>query len=131
MQERLFFDDVNDALRDVVQALGGAKRVGPVLWPEKTVDQAGHLLMACLNVERKERLTPEQVFLLLKMARQANFHAAKFWMDAELGYEQGKPVNPQDKQAELQRDFIASVQLSRQLADRLEKLTQAPLKAVG
>lgn len=130
MQERLFFDDVNDALREVVQALGGAKRVGQTLWPEKTVDQAQHLLQACLNVERKERLTPEQVFLLLKMARQANFHAAKFWMDAELGYEQGKPLNPQDEQAKLQEDFIAAVRESRRLADRLEKLTQPQLQAV-
>ena len=130
MQERLFFEDVNDALREVVKALGGAKKVGPMLWPEKTVEQAQQVLLSCLNTDRKERLTPEQVFLLLKMARQANFHGAKFWIDDELGYEQGKPLNPQDEQSKLQEDFIAAVRESRRLADRLERLTQPQLQAV-
>lgn len=130
MQNRLFFDDVNDALREVVKVLGGAKQVGPLLWPEKTVEQAQQHLLACLNTERKERLSPEQFLLLLKLGRQADFHAVKHWIDEELGYEPSRPLNPADETEQLQRDFIAAVQASRRIAERLDKLVQPPLQAV-
>lgn len=131
MQERLHFEDFNDALREVVKSLGGAKRVGPQLWPEKTVEQAQQQLLACLNTERKERLTPEQVFYLLKQSREAGFHSAKQWLDIELGYEPGRPMDPLDERARLERDFIEAVRASRQIAERLDRLMSSPLKAVG
>jgi len=96
-----------------------------------TVEQAQQHLLACLNAERKERLSPEQFFLLLKLARQADFHAAKYWIDRELGYESGRPLNPLDERAKLQEAFVKAVHDSRLLAERLEKLTMPPLSVVG
>ncbi len=129
MQDRLFYEDVNEALREVVQALGGAKKVGPLFWPEKSLEQAQQLLLACLNVERKERLTPEQVLLLLRWGRAADCHAGMQFLAQQAGYDV-KPVNPLDEQARLQRDFVAAVNTAKHLADHLERLTQPPLQAV-
>lgn len=129
MQERLFFEDINEALREAVNILGGAKRVGPLFWPEKTVEQAHSLLLACLNAERKERLTPEQVLLLLKWAREKGFHGAMHFICAEAGY-RAEPVDPEDERAKLQREFIAAVHEAKHLGDRLERLTQPPLQSV-
>ncbi len=33
-----FFEDINDALREAVRALGGVKQVGALLWPEVAPD---------------------------------------------------------------------------------------------
>lgn len=124
MQERLFFEDVNDALREAVTMLGGAKKVGPRFWPEKTVEQAHSLLLACLNADRKERLAPEQVVLLLKWARAAGYHGAMNHICSETGY-RAEPLNPEDEAAKLQREYIEAVQASKHIADRLERLTAA------
>jgi hypothetical protein len=83
-----------------------------------------------LNPDKRERLNPHQLLLLLRLAREAGYHAAKHWLDSELGYEQGRPLDPTDEQAQLQRDFIAAVQTSKRIAERIERLTQPPLQAV-
>ena len=100
-QERLFFEDVNEALRELVNHLGGAKRVGPMLWPEKTVEQAHTLLLACFNSERRERLTPEQVMLLLRIGRDQGQHSAMNYICEEIGYARPEPVNQQERLAAL------------------------------
>lgn len=116
MQQRLIFEDLNDALREVVQVLGGAKAVGPMLWPEKSVEAAHQLLLACLNAERKERLNPDQVLLLLRKGRDADCHAAMTYVAQECGYEV-QPVEPADQQAQLVREFITA-------AERLSKIQE-------
>ena len=55
-QEPLFVETVNEALREIVKALGGAKKVAAQLRPQKTVDEAARWLLDCLNPERRERL---------------------------------------------------------------------------
>ena len=122
MQESLFFEDVNDALRECVRALGGAKVVGAQLWPEKTVEQAQQALLACLNSDRKERLTPEQLMMVLRLARAKGVHGPKQWIDGELGYQPSQPVEPADEIAELQREFIGATHRMERLAERLQGL---------
>lgn len=110
MQDRLFYEDVNEALKEVVNTLGGAKKVGPMLWPEKTVEQAHGLLLACFNAERRERLTPEQVVFLLKRGRDADCHVAMRYIAEECGYNMPLPVNPVERQAQLLEEFNRSVE---------------------
>lgn len=131
-QPALFLEDINDAMRELVRALGGAKAVGPVLWPEKTPERAAADVNACLNQHRAEHFTPEQVVLLFQRARQAGFHAAKRWLDEATGYVPGEPIEPEDERAKLMRAFTDSVALQAQLVARLERLNAAPtLKAVA
>lgn len=126
------FADFDDALSGAVMALGGWKKVGCLLRPELAIkpDIAAQWMRDCLNSERRERLNPHQVFLLMRLAKESGYHATKHWLDAELGYEAGRPLDPKDEQAQLQRDFIAAVQASKRIAERLDKLTQPPLQAV-
>ena len=92
MQSELpFFECAEDALRAAVQALGGAKTVGLMLWPDKPADHAGRLLLDCLNHTRAEKLDVSQVMRLLALAREAGHHAPMAWICAEIGYE-AKPV---------------------------------------
>lgn len=118
-------DSMNDALISLVKALGGSKVVGPMLWPEKMADAAQRLLLDCLNPERPAHLTPEQMVLLLRKARQAGHHAAVEWLMGDLGYAKPVPVAPHDEAAELQRQFIAATEQMAQMMARMQALQDA------
>jgi hypothetical protein len=126
------FSDWNEALDAVVHALGGFKKVGVMLRPElgEKPLAAAQWLRDCLNADKPERLNPDQVFMLLRLARAENYHAAKHWMDAELGYEQGRPLKPADEAASLQQRGADLVRELRTITERLERLSQPPLAAV-
>lgn len=126
------FTDWNDALDGVVHALGGYKKVGVLLRPELHQKPLGaaQWLRDCLNPDKPERLNPDQVFMLLRCARGENYHAAKHWMDAELGYEQGRPLKPEDEVATLQQRGADLVRELRGITERMERLAQPPLAAV-
>ena len=113
---------VNDALIATVKALGGSKQVGPLLWPEKTPDAAQRCLLDSLNPERPNRLSPEQVVFVLRLARQRGYHEAAEFLMHELGYAAPVPVEPRDEAAELQRQFIAATEQMALLASRMQAL---------
>lgn len=127
------FADWNDALDGVVHALGGYKKVGTMLRPELSEKPlaASQWLRDCLNPEKPERLNPDQVVMLLRLAKAEDYHAAKHWLDSEIGYEQGKPLNPHDEAATLQQRGADLVRELRGITERLERLSQPPLAVVG
>lgn len=129
-QEQLFYEDIYDALRAAVQAAGGAKMVGPKLWPNKPVPEAQRALLDALNRDRDRKLDPEEQLMVLRLAREAGFHAGIRFICEQLGYSIPLPLDPQDERAQLQRDFIDAVKEARAIGDRLERLTQSPLHAV-
>lgn len=97
----LFLEDVYDALRAAVQAIGKPKTVAARLWPHKPIDQAHKELLDALNRDNPRKLDPEETMAVLRMAREAGCHQAKHWIDAELGYAPSQPVEPQDELAAL------------------------------
>lgn len=109
-----FFESVNDALQAAVTALGGFKKVGPQLRPELPIDQAAGWLRDCLNPSRREKLSPEHVLLVMRLARAAGYHAAMNYVAFDTGYK-AQPIEPASQEAELQEQFIAAV-------DRLEAI---------
>jgi hypothetical protein len=130
-QEPLFVDSVNEALREAVKALGGAKEVGKKLRPEKMADEAGRWLLDCLNPERRERLDPEQVMWILREARKVGCHVAMNYIAQDAGYSAPQPVEPEDEKAELQRKFIESTHALARMAQRIEQLSAPVIKAVA
>lgn len=112
------------------EALGGSKRVGPMLWPEKPIDAAQRHLLACLNDSKPERLTPDQLLLILRTARQHGHHAAIEFICRDAGYTTPSPVEPMDEMAELQRQFIESQRAMTTLLQRMERL-QPELRRVA
>lgn len=113
MQSELpFFESPEDALRSAVQALGGAKRVGALLWPDKGIDNAGRLLLDCLNSSRAEKLEITQVMRVLSLAKDAGCHGPFAWLAGEIGYE----ARPITKAEEVDRLTSVVEQSSKTLA---------------
>lgn len=100
----LFMEDIYEALRAAVQALGGAKKVGPLLWPTKPDDAAKTNLLDCLNRDNPRKFEVEEVMTLLRMAREAGFHRTKHWIDQATGYRESEPLDPA-----LEEDRLATV----------------------
>jgi hypothetical protein len=118
-QTTLFIDDVYEALREAVRALGGSKVVGHKLWPHQPVPQAARRLDDCLNRTRNDKLDPEQVLLILRWAREVGFHAAKHWLDEATGYMPSQPSDPKEQQ---DRAVDAVAEASAQLARAITAL---------
>lgn len=114
-------NSINAALIEAVKALGGSKVVGHKLWPEKAVDAAQRHLLACLNEDKPERLTPDHLMLVLRMARDIGHHGALFQMCSLLGYSEPQPINPKDELTELLREYLEAKKQDAGKADRIER----------
>lgn len=123
-------DSLNDALIELVKALGGSKQVGPRLWPDATPDAAQRKLLDCLNDDRPYHLTPGQLMLLLRLGRERGLHHGVEFMLHDLGYAAPVPIEPQDELAELQRQFLEATRHMQAMASRMEQL-QRPLGVVN
>ncbi|RYF58462.1 MAG: hypothetical protein EOO27_12495 [Comamonadaceae bacterium] len=120
-------ESLSEALVECIRACGGSKQVGPLLWPEKAPDAAQRLLLDCLNEDRPAKLSPEQLLLVLRLARQRGHHGGINYIAGELGYGTPVPIEPRDEIADLQRQYIETARSMARMADRIEKLaTGAP-----
>lgn len=115
-------DSINSMLIECVKAAGGSKKVGPILWPEKTVTDAQKLLLSCLNEDRPEKLSPDQAFLIERMAKEAGSHSAINYRCRALGYSIPTPIEPEDNKAILMREFIESQKKLSEIAERISQL---------
>jgi hypothetical protein len=118
-------ESFNDALIECVKACGGSKSVGLSLWPAKGMEAAQRQLLACLNPDRNEKLGPDEVLHVLRLARAKGCHVGMAYIAAELGYAEPQPIEPKDEAAELKRQFIESTRKLAEMAARIEKLESA------
>ena len=114
----MHYETINEALIACVKACGGSKTVGPLLWPEKHAEAAQRLILDCLNEERPAKLSPEQVFFVLRLARQKGFHDGMNFVCADVGYAAPSPIEPRDEVADLMHAFNASVEMQAHLTSR-------------
>lgn len=121
-QPALFIESFTDALRDAVRAAGGTKVVACRLWPEKAPDQAARILSNCLNEHRDERLTPDQVLLVARLAREHGCHSIMAFMAGELGYAPPIAIEPEDEVVRLQREYVDATKSLLKMAERIERL---------
>lgn len=109
----------NDALIECVKACGGSKEVGLALWPTMGVEPAQRKLLACLNPDRHEKLGPDEVLTVLKLAREAGCHAGMSYMASFLHYSEPKPVTPAERAADMDlRIAVALEQVAKLMAQR-------------
>lgn len=120
--DSLLYEDELDAARDAVKHLGGAKKVGPMVWPDKTPEAASRYLMDCLNGSRAERLSPSQLMLLMRLAREVGFHGLTAYLLREAGYAPPIPVEPQSEADVLSRQLESMLDKASALAGRLERI---------
>jgi hypothetical protein len=125
------FETTTQALIECVKAAGGSKQVGHKVFPEKTVDQAQRHLLNCLNDERQERLTPDQVLLIAKLARDHGCHAYAHHVAQVLGYAEPVPVEPKDEADELRRQLLEMGKALQSGLARLEGLERVTLRAAA
>lgn len=123
-------ESLNDALIEAVKACGGSKVVGVALWPAKGIEAAQRSLLACLNADRNEKLSPDELMLIFRMARERGFHGAMHFFCADLSYSQPNPIDPKDEVAELLRqnnELRTKLLLS---SERIERLLTPSLRSV-
>ena len=121
-QEALFYESLPDAIRVVIQSMGGTKAVAVRLWPEKTPEAASRTLLDSLNESRPEKLSPEQVLWLLAEGRKVGCHAAMNYLARETGYADPQPIEPDDEKARLQREYIEATKMMSKLAERMQRV---------
>jgi len=121
-QLTLIHEDLYDALRDVVRAMGGAKVVGPQLWPAKPPLEAGRLLADCLNRDRREKLDPEQLLWLCRKGREVGCHAATHYICEDAGYDPPKPRSLDAERRQLEEQVIAAAKLLDRVSRRLRDM---------
>lgn len=130
MTPSLFHETLADALRECIVACGGMKPVGKLLWPEKEPDTAGRRLSDCLNDAKPEKLAPEQVLLILRLAREKGCHAGMLYIARDLGYADPQPIEPEDEKAKLQREYIECARSMSKIAQRIERL-ESPVRSAA
>lgn len=125
MQEALFYENFDDALRAVVQAAGGAKVMGAKLRPNKSPDEAARWLLNCLNTARPEHLEPDDVLTILRVGRAIGCHAGMAYIGTDAGY-RCEAIDPEDERAALMREFGENVKKQAAIAAKLERLSTPP-----
>lgn len=121
-QTELFHEDIFEALRTDIQALGGSKVVGAMLWPQLSPDKAGEKLANCLNRTRQEKFDPEEVlFIQREAARVGSLASLSFHADY-VSIHRPVVIEPEDEKAQLQKDYIAAVEQISAIAKRLERI---------
>ncbi len=124
--EMPIFDSPEDAIRSCVQAIGGAKKVGPMLWPEKPIEQATALLLDCLNSERPQKLSLSQVLMVFRITKKAGFHAGFQWFASEAEYDV-RPITPEeetDRLASIIAESSKTLERAIQALSKVQSTTQ-------
>jgi hypothetical protein len=116
------FETINEANIACVKCCGGSKVVGSKLWPEKTVEAAQRHLLACLNEDKPERLSPDQLVYLMRLGREVGCHDIMRYMTEALGYSMPNPIDPKDEVAELLRISIEQRKAAARTDERIERL---------
>ena len=86
-QTVLWHDTIFDALSTAVQAAGGPKKVAAALWPALDSTSATARLRGCLNPDHAQKLCPQELLMLARLARNAGDHSVMNFCARELGYE--------------------------------------------
>lgn len=118
----LFFDTCEAAIRSAVDALGGLKIVGSLLWPTKEPDDAGRTLAACLNPDKREKLDLNELRMIRREARKRGIHVLAAYEARDAGYSDPQPVEPEDERAKLMREFIEASKRMAGIEARLQQV---------
>ncbi|MCP4304679.1 MAG: hypothetical protein GY788_07350 [bacterium] len=131
-QQELWHDTPEDALRTVVDALGGPKRVAGKLWPAKSMADGQRLLLHCLDRDRREKLDLAEIMLLGRMARDAGCFVFMAYLANAWDFETPEPLDPDTEEDAQRREFVESVRAQernfsaqQKLVARLERLDAA------
>ncbi len=86
-------ENITDAYIEAVKVLGGSKAVGIMIWPAKGVEAAQRHLLACLNHDRAEKLSPDECLLIEQMSRHVGCHVIAEYRSSVLNYAPPVPID--------------------------------------
>lgn len=119
-------DDVYDALRATIKALGDCAAVGKRLRPELPPEKAEGWLADATNRNRAQKLSPEQVLLIARWGREAGCHTLMDFITADTGYEKTKPKVYAEQLALLQAQALEAQRKAEETAADLRTLIDNP-----
>lgn len=120
-------ESFHEALVECVRALGNSKVVAAKLWPAKAAadpSKAGAYLRDCLNPDRSEKLSLDELLLILREARSKGCHAGMQFLAHDLGYAEPQTVEPRDELSELLRLDLEANRETQRRQERIERLLQ-------
>lgn len=115
-------ESLNEVLLECVKAAGGTKVVGAIMFPEKAPDNAQRSLLDCLNEDRPAKLSPEQVMLVLRLARAKGFHDGMNFIASDLGYGTPVPIDPKDEAVDVMRVFAEQIAEQKKTMEKMERI---------
>lgn len=86
-QSALWHDTIYDAMSGAVLAAGGPKKVSARLWPTLDTSSATSRLRGCLSPDHAQKMCPEELLMLAKLARDGGDNSIMEFLARELGCE--------------------------------------------
>ncbi|MBI5255407.1 MAG: hypothetical protein HY855_02830 [Burkholderiales bacterium] len=120
-------ESIYEALIECCRAIGGSKAAAALLWPAKAardVEDARRYLAACLNPDRSEKLSLDEVLLIMRTARDHGCHIGMNYLATTLGYAEPVPIDTKDELAELLRASIEANRETQRRQERIERLLE-------
>jgi len=120
-QGALWHDTIFDAVRALVDAIGGPKRVAADMWPARSLDDGHRYLLKCLDVDRPEKLGLDEFVWLMRRGREAGCHVLADFLAQACMYEL-RVVEPAAREAELARQVEQTMGAAADLLRQWERL---------
>ena len=121
MQAPLWHDTIHDALRALVDGLGGPKRVAAEMWAGRELGDAHRYLLKCLDPERPEKLGLDEFVWLMRRGREAGCHVVADYLGQACQYEL-RPIDPAAAEADLAAKVEATMSHAADLLKQWERL---------
>lgn len=119
-QDKLFYESALQAVEiAIAESAFTYKQVASHLWPAKKPDTAYARLKACLNDDKDEKFSFEEI---IEICKHIDRYDPLYFFADECSHSRGEPCAPEDEAANLQREFIASAKRMENIAARIEKL---------
>ncbi|MGQ0836348.1 MAG: hypothetical protein ACT4O5_15795 [Gammaproteobacteria bacterium] len=127
-QTALFHDSIHDAIAADIMAAGGFKVVASKLWPSKDLTGAANLLRNAANPDQAQKLSPDEVLQIKRLAQEAGSSATVQYEAQQLGYV-CTWVAPEDELERIERE---NNDLLKALTKRMERadLLRSKVRAV-
>jgi hypothetical protein len=119
-QRALFHDTIYDAIGADIAAAGGFKTVAGKLWPAESPASATAKLRNAINPEQQQKLCPEEVMQIKRLAFEAGSTATIQYEAQQLGYSVTW-IEPEDELERIERE---NNDLLKALTKRMERAEQ-------
>lgn len=129
-QQPLWHDTVFDAVRALVDALGGPKRVAAQMWPTRDLGEGHRYLLKCLDQDRPEKLGLDEFVWLMRTGRAAGCHVLAEWLAQACMYEL-HVVDPAAREADLARQVEQTMSAAADLLRQWERLRGRAVPPAG